>query len=257
MVHLKINYFSNALLKDCQMDVCLPDENKTKDKLPIIYLLHGMSDDNTSWIRKTRVERLLKSTKVALVMPNADLSWYANTPYGMNYYDEIAYEIPRVIHELFPQLSDKREKNFVVGSSMGGYGAFKLALSTNKFSYAAALSGAFNPKSNLVLRSFRPEKYWYGTLNQLDDFDTSVDNLDYLAKTRSTSEPLPKFFAWCGKQDFLYQDNLNFINTMNQLNIPIEHKFTDGKHDWYYWDKYLEEILKWLPINYSPEERLS
>jgi len=266
MAHLKINYFSNALLKDCQMDVLLPqktDSNPDWDEttlsdLPVIYLLHGMSDDNSSWIRKTRIERLLKSTPVAVIMPNADLSWYSNTTYGMNYYNDIALELPKVVHSFFPQISQKREKNFIVGLSMGGYGAYKIALSTNKYSYAAALSGAFNPSgSNEILTSFRSPEYWHGAINKLDDFDNSPDNLINLVKQRlASSEEIPKLYAWCGKQDFLYQDNLNFISELNSLDVPIDTKFTDGKHDWYYWDKYLEDILEWLPIDYKPEERL-
>jgi len=266
MAHFKINYFSNALLKDCQMDVLLPQKtastpewnDKTLSDLPVIYLLHGMSDDNTSWIRKTRIERLLKSTPVAVIMPNADLSWYANTTYGLDYYDDIAFELPKVVHSFFPQISQKREKNFIVGLSMGGYGAYKIALSTNKYSYAAALSGAFNPSgSNKILDGFRSPEYWHGAINKLDDFDNSPDNLIHLAHQKlALHEEMPNFYAWCGKQDFLYTDNQNFLKALGDLNIAVDSKFTNGKHDWYYWDKFIEDIFEWLPINYKPEERL-
>lgn len=267
MAHFKINYFSNALLKDCQMDLLLPqrtadnpdwDEELLKD-IPVLYLLHGMSDDNTSWLRKTRLERLLKSTPLAVVLPNADLSWYANTAYGMDYYNEIAIEIPKLIHEFFPQLSVKPEKNFLMGASMGGYGAYKIALSTNNFSYVASLSGAFDPSGNSkILESFRPSNYWNNVISHRDDFANSPDNLIYLASQKlERHETMPKFFAWCGKQDFLYQDNLHLIDEFENLKINIDANFTDGKHDWYYWDQKLEDVLKWLPINYLPEERLS
>lgn len=266
MAHLKINYFSNALLKDCQMDVLLPQ--KTADSpnwnqdlltdLPVLYLLHGMSDDNTSWLRNTRLERLIKNTPLAVVLPNADLSWYANTTYDMNYYDEIAIELPQVVHDLFPQISTKRDKNFIMGSSMGGYGAYKIALSTNNFGYAAALSGAFDPSgSNKILTSFRSNDYWNGVINKRDDFKVSPENLLHLAEQKlSLHEPVPNLYAWCGQQDFLYQDNLNLISNLEQLGINIDAEFTNGKHDWYSWDKFLKNILEWLPIEYMPEERL-
>ncbi|HJF87903.1 MAG TPA: esterase family protein [Companilactobacillus farciminis] len=264
MAHLKINYFSNALLKDCQMDVLLPqttndttwDKNLLND-LPVIYLLHGMSDDNTSWLRKTRLERLLKNTAVAVVMPNADLSWYANTNYGLDYYTDIAEELPKVVHEFFPQISSKREKNFIMGASMGGYGAYKIALSTNQFSHAAALSGAFYPDGqNKILESFRPKEYWNGVFER-KNFDNSQNNLMHLAKQKlACTEDVPKLYDWCGKQDFLYQDNQKFISELSQIGIQVNANFTNGKHDWYYWDKFLEDILNWLPIDYLPEERL-
>lgn len=267
MAHLKINYFSNALLKDCQMDVLLPQvtadtpdwNSETLNDLPVIYLLHGMSDDNTSWLRKTRLERLIKYTPVAVILPNADLSWYANTSFDMNYYDEIAIELPKLVHSFFPQISTKKEKNFIVGSSMGGFGAYKIALSTNNFSYAAALSGAFNPSgSNKILDSFRPQNYWDSVISKRDDFENSSANLVHLAEQKlALNQEMPKLYAWCGRQDFLYEDNLNFIDSLEQLNIRVDSEFTNGKHDWYYWDKFLENVLEWLPINYLPEERLS
>ncbi|MGQ2374698.1 alpha/beta hydrolase [Companilactobacillus zhachilii] len=266
MAHIKLNYFSNALLKDCQMDVLLPqmtadhpDWNQTKlTDIPAIYLLHGMSDDNTSWLRKTRLERLVKNLPIAVIMPNADLSWYANTNYGLNYYDAIAIELPQLVHEFFPQVSTKREKNFIVGASMGGYGAYKIALSTNNFSYAAALSGAFNPSgSNATLESFRSQNYWDGVINQRTDFENSPENLLHVVQQKlALNETMPKLYAWCGKQDFLYQDNQEFINNLKALKISVDGEFTNGKHDWYYWDKFLENVLEWLPIGYVPEERL-
>lgn len=266
MAYLKINYFSNALLKDCQMDVLMPQKTPdtpdwnedTLSDLPVLYLLHGMSDDNTSWLRKTRLERLLKHTPLVVVLPNADLSWYSNTNYGLNYFQDIAYELPKVIHQFFPQTSLKRNKNFIMGASMGGYGAYKIALSTEQFGYAAALSGAFDPSGkNTILESFRSQEYWNGVIKDRLDFDNSPDNLIYLAKQRKKSPaPMPELYSWCGQQDFLYDDNQAFISKLNDLKIPIKSEFTDGKHDWYYWDKFLENVLEWLPIDYLPEERL-
>ncbi len=66
-------------------------------------------------------------------MVNTDKGWYTNTTYGMNYYDAIAVELPQILKRFFPNMSDKREKNFIAGLSMGGYGTFKIAMMTNRF----------------------------------------------------------------------------------------------------------------------------
>src|SRR5699024_2925819 len=126
-------------------------------------------------------------------------------------------------HEFFPQVSTKREKNFIVGASMGGYGAYKIALSTNSFSYAAALSGAFNPSgSNATLESFRSQNYWDGVINQRTDFENSPENLLHVVQQKlALNETMPKLYAWCGKQDFLYQDNQEFINNLKALKISV------------------------------------
>ncbi|WP_257614853.1 alpha/beta hydrolase-fold protein, partial [Oenococcus oeni] len=75
-------------------------------------------------------------------MPDTGLGWYTNTDYGLNYFDALTAELFQKVAFMFPEISQKREKHFVAGLSMGGYGAFKLAMSTDYFSYAASLSGA-------------------------------------------------------------------------------------------------------------------
>ena len=54
-------------------------------------------------------------------------------------------------------MTSKREKTFIAGLSMGGYGCFKLALATNRFSHAASFSGA------LSFQEFSPESQNLGT----------------------------------------------------------------------------------------------
>lgn len=61
-------------------------------------------------------------------MPNSENGWYTNTKYGVKYYDAIAKELPQVMQRFFPSMTKKREKTFIAGLSMGGYGSFKLAL---------------------------------------------------------------------------------------------------------------------------------
>lgn len=77
-------------------------------------------------------------------MPSAQLSFYSNMASGGCYLDFIAEELPKTMREFF-HFSDKRENNFVAGSSMGGYGAFKLALTKpEQYAAAASLSGSLD-----------------------------------------------------------------------------------------------------------------
>ncbi len=146
MAFLQINYHSHMLGKATMMNVILPEldtnnNNKRRD-IPVLYLLHGMGDDLFSWQRETNIERLLMKNNLAVVMPDTGLGWYTNTDYGLNYFDALTAELFQKVAFMFPEISQKREKHFVAGLSMGGYGAFKLAMSTDYFSYAASLSGA-------------------------------------------------------------------------------------------------------------------
>ena len=146
MAFLQINYHSRVLGKATMMNVILPEldtnNNKKRRDIPVLYLLHGMGDDLFSWQRETNIERLLMKNNLAVVMPDTGLGWYTNTDYGLNYFDALTAELFQKVAFMFPEISQKREKHFVAGLSMGGYGAFKLAMSTDYFSYAASLSGA-------------------------------------------------------------------------------------------------------------------
>ena len=164
MAVINIEYYSEVLGMNRKVNVIYPESSKVEDfsntEIPVLYLLHGMSGNENSWMIRSGIERLIRHTNLAIVMPSTDLGFYVNTTYGMNYFDAIALELPKVIHNFFPNLSTKKEKNFIAGLSMGGYGAYRLALGTDHFSYAASLSGVLtfdgmeeNFKENPAYRS--------------------------------------------------------------------------------------------------------
>lgn len=143
MAFLEIEYNSKVLEMERHVNVIYPDASEidpvlVEDKdIPVLYLLHGMGGNENSWRKRTNIERLLRHTNLIVVMPSTDLAWYTNTNYGHRYYDAIVKELPEVLQRFFPNMSRKREKTFIAGLSMGGYGAYKIALKTNRFSYAA------------------------------------------------------------------------------------------------------------------------
>ncbi len=136
------------------MNVLYPDANRVEEPecedIPVLYLLHGMSGNHNSWLKRTNVERLLRGTNLIVVMPNTSNGWYTDTQYGFDYYTALAEELPQVLKRFFPNMTSKREKTFIAGLSMGGYGCFKLALTTNRFSHAASFSGASAFKTFLL-----------------------------------------------------------------------------------------------------------
>ena len=146
MAVMKIEYYSQVLDMEWGVNVLYPDANRVEEPdckdIPVLYLLHGMSGNHNSWLKRTNVERLLRGTNLIVVMPNTSNGWYTDTQYGFDYYTALAEELPEVLKRFFPNMTSKREKTFIAGLSMGGYGCFKLALATNRFSHAASFSGA-------------------------------------------------------------------------------------------------------------------
>ena len=120
----------------------------------MLYLLHGLSDDHTAWLRYTSVERYAAAAGLAVVMPAVNRSFYANERHGGRYWDFISEELPKTVGRFFRVSQDPRD-TYVAGLSMGGYGAMKLALSRpDRFAAAATLSGALD----LVELVSRPER---------------------------------------------------------------------------------------------------
>ncbi|EID83313.1 alpha/beta hydrolase [Streptococcus intermedius] len=238
MAFFEIEYHSTVLEMERRVNVIYPDADAvepsrmTDTDIPVLYLLHGMGGNENSWRKRTNIERLLRHTNLIVIMPSTDLAWYTNTTYGLKYYDAIAKELPEVMQRFFPNMSRKREKTFIAGLSMGGYGAYKIALTTDQFSYAGSFSGFGDLKAAGV------EQHFLTTMAKKSDKRT-------------------KFYAWCGEQDFLYQANEIAVKKLRECELDITYHHAPGKHEWYYWEKQLEKFLKWLPIGFEVEERLS
>lgn len=258
MAIMRIDYHSEVLDMSRQVNVLYPDRNRVADPadtdIPVLYLLHGMGGNHDSWLNRSTIERLVRFTNLIVVMVNTDKAWYTNTQYGMRYFDAIAVELPQVLKRFFPNLSMKREKNFIAGFSMGGYGALKLALLTNRFSYAASLSGAlridFSDPNVAVLGDV---DYWQGVFGDLED----RENPNALEQMIQHSDKKTKFYAWCGEEDFLFEGHRQAIAYLTKAGLDIQASHSPGKHEWYYWNQQLEKILLWLPIEFTLEERLS
>src|SRR5918996_4509296 len=150
MILTEVNFFSETLTLGCAMHVLLPQrsladaQKKPKKKYRTLYLLHGHSDDHTAWQRWTSIERYVEGLNLVVVMPAVHLSFYNDMAHGGKYWQFISEEVPTMVRDIFP-LSSARKDNFVAGLSMGGYGAFKLALThLDRFAAAASLSGALD-----------------------------------------------------------------------------------------------------------------
>lgn len=154
-----INFFSKTLNMNTTMKVIVPQRQNhsigvsqapESETYKILYLLHGMTDDHTIWLRRSNIERYVSGENMIVVMPNVHLSWYTDTKYGLNYWKFISEELLQICHEFFPYISSKRTDHLVAGLSMGGYGAIKLAMKrSDYFAYGASLSGALDVVNGL------------------------------------------------------------------------------------------------------------
>lgn len=132
MAHLRCEFFSESMGLSTSMTVILPQQTTGQigmtgqvgdDPPPVLYLLHGLSDDDTIWLRRTSIERYVADRGLAVVMPAVHRSFYTDEVYGGKFWTFVSEELPALVSEFF-RVSDRREDTFVAGLSMGGYGAF-------------------------------------------------------------------------------------------------------------------------------------
>lgn len=260
MALFNVSFFSDVLGMCMQMDVILPQQTKGQigmngvavdKKIPTLYLLHGMSDDHSIWLRRTSIERYVSEMGIAVVMPSTHLGWYTDMAHGNKYWTFISDELPKICRQFFNNLSSDREDNFVAGLSMGGYGALKMGLgASDTFSAAAALSGALDVNSICLYNHDTEEKdFWTNIFGDAAQVKGSKNDLLHLAtQLKISGKPLPKLFIWCGTEDFLYDQNLTMKAHLESLDYDLTYEESPGDHQWKYWDAQIQRVLEWLPI---------
>lgn len=252
---LKISTSAYVVIPEIQ-----PEEKYLENsnmKFQTLYLLHGIGDDHTKWVRRTPIERYARDYKLAVVMPQADKSFYSDMVYGNKYWTFISEELPKKMRSFFP-LSDKREDNFVAGISMGGYGAFKLALNKPQcFAAAASFSGALDI-DKLFSSEYINQGDFYKNLpiaifGGTDKIKGSKNDLFYLLKTlKDSGKEIPKLYQCCGTEDKIYEYNKTFRNYAKKLGIDLTYEEGPGEHTWEYWDMSIQKALEWFSLKKRP-----
>ena len=255
MALIHCQFISETLGLSMAMNVIVPQSTSSglaperQKRYPALYLLHGLSDDHSIWCRRTSIERYAVAYSMVVVMPEVHRSWYADMDSGGKYWSFISEELPALAEQFFP-ISPCREDRFAAGLSMGGYGAFKLALRRpDKFSAAASLSGA------LDLSGYAIQQAALGNVELLRIFGRSDaiagsdnDLFELVRKAKGGVHPLPKLFQWCGTEDFLYKANCAFRDHITPLGFDYQYHEGPGAHDWLCWDREIQRVLKWLPL---------
>jgi putative tributyrin esterase len=248
MAFIQCDFFSTVLQLSVSMNVVLPQP--IRESYPVLYLLHGLWDDHTSWTRYTLIERYAETYGLAVVMPEAGRSYYTDMVSGYRYGEYMGEEVPEVAEEFFP-LSTKREERFVAGHSMGGYGAFKLALERpERFAAAASLSGPLNHAQEayegMAADWLAEQRLIFGDRAAMAG---SVHDLRYLAEQMvAAGGEQVRLYQCCGTEDKTYRQNQRFLAFARGIKLELTYEEGPGGHEWGYWDRMIQRVLEWLPL---------
>lgn len=223
---------------------------RNKDvRYPVIYLLHGLTGHYNNW---TELSKLIDHAAVfdsIVVTPEGANGWYTDhaTKPDEKWESYIISELIPEIDKSFRTLTG-RDKRAIAGLSMGGYGSIKFGLKyPDKFVVVGSFSGALGAASYT-------EKQIPGAIGKTIDgifgtvgSDTRKSN-DIFEIVRSLTPEktkiLPFIYLDCGTEDFLFQNNREFVSLLIETKVPHEYRQRPGAHNWKYWDRQVQEFLR-------------
>ena len=246
---IQMRFFSEKLGMCTGANIILPlprrAQTPTSD-LPVLYLLHGMGDDHTAWLRKTAIERYALQHGLAVVMPDGALSCWEDMVHGRKYRSYVLDELPRIIRSNFP-VSPGREKTFIAGCSMGGFGALKLAMARPEgYSHVGCFSAAHFEYRPASPRNREMLARVYG--ERLDAYDAQIA-ADILS-VNAGSLPISVWHS-CGDRDALQENALKskaFFEALPAGSIAYHFEPQHGQHDWALWDEAVRRFLAGLNL---------
>lgn len=243
MAWIQCEFFAHSIEKMSSLMVLMP-EGMGRGPFPVLYLLHGLSDNHTCWQRRTSLERYVGGRPLIVVTPDAHRSFYVNGPEGsaaLAYEDHIVKDVVGFVDDTFPTRRG-RAGRALAGLSMGGYGSLMLALRhPGQFCCASSLSGAL----------------YFGHARRGNDHPELMEPLgvalrggpyDIFDRAEAVvgQKNRPALRADCGRQDFLIKHNRLFRSHCKKIGYPLIYKEYPGEHNWDYWDAHLLESIDFV-----------
>jgi S-formylglutathione hydrolase FrmB len=243
MAFARINYHSRSLQKASSVSVVFPDDPAVPRPWAAFYLLHGLSDDDTIWMRRTSIERYVEGLPLVVVMPDGGRGWYTNAVVGPAHEDDLIKDVTGLVDRTFP-VKAERGGRAIGGLSMGGYGAVKLGLKhPDLFASVNSHSGALaivqdDWSKNGHIKDIAPELeriFGKSPRNGPEDPFGIIERTDHGL--------VPALRIDCGKDDFLTEQNRSFHSKLESMKIPHEYAEFPGEHTWSYWDLHVQEAI--------------
>jgi enterochelin esterase-like enzyme len=208
-----------------------PGYQKSGNRYPVLYLVHGAGDSDDSWTGTGHAHYILdnliaagKARPMIIVMPFGHTpdrpggNILANTDFG----DDLIRDLIPYIEKNF-RVIDKPGSRAMAGLSMGGAHTLRYGLTHPElFRYLGVFSMGLGVGNNP---------------NEIADYVKA--NADALKKA---SKDLKLFYYAMGKDDFLYGTVAPTRAMLDQQGIGYVYNESGGGHTWINWRRYLEDF---------------
>ena len=262
MALMRITYFSKALDGQNEFFLVLPNdvppfmsEGNPHYQRPMktLVLLHGYSGGAADWVTGSNIQELAVQYHLAVIMPNGRNSFYLNREAtGEQFAGFVGEELLDYARRSF-HLSGRREDTFIGGYSMGGFGALHTGLAySHNYSKIAALSSALiidqlkemSPENAGPMANYAYYANIFGDLKTAGERDCNPAVL--IRQKLEANESIPEIFMACGSEDMLVGTNRAFRDFLKENGITAQYHESPGKHDWKFWNQYLEPAIQWM-----------
>ncbi|RHR61764.1 alpha/beta hydrolase-fold protein [Parabacteroides sp. AF17-28] len=256
-----LSFDSQKLGRKVSYSIYLPsDYNTSKRNYPVLYLLHGYTDNETNWIHmgqmKTIADRAIaneEAVPMIIVMPDAWDTWYVNQYDGKVPYEDMFFEELIPYMEKTYRVRSNQESRAIAGLSMGGYGSFLYSLHhPDMFCACAPLSAAVFDDSVMDTRKAKSHKDLFNRLFGPGDEHWHKNSVEKILSDWDENKlPNIRYYIDCGDKDGLLEGNFQVHQIMRQKNIKHEFRVRSGGHSWTYWRTALPEVLKFVSQTFS------
>lgn len=249
-----VTFRSAALNRDMPYRVILPANLPSEKKLPVIYLLHGGGGGFRDWSNYSDVARFAESG-LLLVMPEGASSYYTNAvdPPKDRYEDYIAQDLIPDVENRFPAARGRANRS-VIGVSMGGFGAVKIALRhPDLFAFVGGLSSAIDvPRRAFTIRRLQQSRHYDAIFGPAGS-QTRRDNDPFVLIRTADPGAAPYFFLTCGEQEGLLPANREFAALLGERHFKYEFHTVRGGHNWNQWNSWVPALFQSLEQQMEPK----
>jgi len=251
-----VSFFSGALFARKTCYVYLPPSYGDSEdrRYPVVYFLHGLHGSETDWVLRGNAEatfdRMIAQGDIReciAVMPNDGgyglgtfyLDWYDGTG---NFGQYITDDLVPFIDASFRTVADSGGR-FIGGFSMGGIGAFLLALrNPHLFGAAASISGALISVSNIPYKEFSRME-WARMIGPRNGGHAKRHDIALLAAERRQEGNMPDLYFNCGTEDDLFEVNTLYKQHLERIGYPHHFVALSGEHKWEFCAERLPDVL--------------
>ncbi|MCM1328234.1 MAG: alpha/beta fold hydrolase [Ruminococcus sp.] len=252
MAHFSIRFFSNCLVRPVRFEMIIPNDFRgetpeNRGKTRTLFLLHGWSADGDNWIP----EYLAEKYNFAIVTPNGENGfWLDGISTGHKFGTFVGVELADYIRRTFG-LAQSPEETYIMGTSMGGFGALRTALKyPETFGKAVGLSSALilydiagmKPGESTDMANY---EYYRECFGDLDRVTESENDPEFLVKRlKERGEKFPEIYMACGTEDFLLEHNRRFHDFLEKNGVAHTYSESRGGHDMVFWNEYAKKFIE-------------